>query len=176
MKIGVVSDTHRNAAFLEKVVNRLSSKEHIAALYHLGDDFDDVINYADSRFDIVQVPGVYHPGYRDGSLEAKRVETVLGLRIMLVHSLEKDFSDEDRMHADIVLHGHTHRPEILLEDGFLYFNPGHLKGPMDKNTPPSFGILEVQEKNVEVKTVGLDFEEIDAMSLGRSEGGLYRID
>ncbi len=174
MKIGVVSDTHRNAAFLEKVIGRLR-KEHIAILYHLGDDFQDVVDYADSRFDIVQVPGIYHPGYRDGSLEKKRVETVQGLRIMLVHSLDKDFSDEDRIHADMVLHGHTHRAQISLEDGFLYMNPGHLKGPMDKNTPPSFGFLEIQEKSVEAKIYNLDFEEVESMSLGRSEGGLYRV-
>ena len=42
MKIGVVSDTHRNMSFLEKVVEWMSQRQKISVFYHLGDDYNDV--------------------------------------------------------------------------------------------------------------------------------------
>jgi len=98
-------------------------------LYHLGDDYDDVKALADKYIDIVQVPGLYDQRYTDGSLPKKIMENVLGIRILLVHSMEKDVTPDDRMTADIILHGHSHHCSITLEDGLLCMNPGHLKGP-----------------------------------------------
>ncbi|MBD3343708.1 MAG: YfcE family phosphodiesterase [Chitinivibrionales bacterium] len=174
MKIGVVSDTHRNKEYLRKVADWLQQKQHISTLYHLGDDYEDVIELGDEYFDVVQVPGIYNPKYRDGTLEPKKIETVQGLSIMLVHSFEKDVTENDKIRCDIILHGHTHRAEITVNDGLLTMNPGHLKGPLDKKTPPSFGLLEIADKNVNVSIYNLDFDCIDSMELIRSENRLYK--
>src|SRR4030042_5503539 len=90
MRIGIVSDTHRNKGSLEEVVDWLITQQRIVSLYHLGDDYEDVSGLFDRGIDIVQIPGIYHEGYRNGSLKAKQIEHVLGLRILLVHSLEKE--------------------------------------------------------------------------------------
>jgi predicted phosphodiesterase len=92
-----------------------------------------------------------------------------------VHALDKDATPDDIMRSDIILHGHTHRAELRLEDGMLYINPGHLKGPIDKNARPSFAFLDIQDKNVVVKIIGLDFKVIQEMELFRSENRLYKI-
>jgi putative phosphoesterase len=175
MKIGIVSDTHRNKEYLQSVVKWLVEKRHIATLYHLGDDYEDAVGLDDYYIDVVQVPGIYHQGYRDGSLSPKIIETVVGVRICLVHSLEKDFTDQDTYSCDIVLHGHTHKPQLLIQDGILYMNPGHLKGAMDKNTAPSFGFLDIQERTLQAQIYSLDFECINAFELGRSDNGLYKM-
>jgi putative phosphoesterase len=175
MKIGIVGDTHRNKEYLGTAVDWLIKRQKIATLFHLGDDYDDVMELIDSYIEVVQVPGIYDPRYIDKSLPAKMVETVQGLSILLVHALDKDATPDDIMRSDIILHGHTHRAELRLEDGMLYINPGHLKGPIDKNARPSFAFLDIQDKNVVVKIIGLDFKVIQEMELFRSENRLYKI-
>ena len=175
MKIGIVSDTHRNREYLERAVDWLLSNYHIASLFHLGDDYEDVVGLVDQGIDIIQVPGIYHQKYRDGTLQPKQIEHILGLRILLLHSYEKDFADEDKTMADVILYGHTHRPEIKLADGLLLMNPGHLKGDIDKQVKPSFGLLDIQDRVVFAKIFGMDFKEIEGVELMRSESGLYRL-
>ncbi len=175
MKIGIVSDTHRNSAGLATVVDWLIDRQKITGLYHLGDDYDDVRGLESLDITIVQVPGVYHPGYRDGSLPAKIKETLVGLRVLLVHALEKDFTDEDRSTSDIILHGHTHQPGFRVEDGLLFMNPGHLKAKADKTIEPTFGLLDVRDTAVKATILGMDYEVVESLDLTRSENGLYRI-
>jgi uncharacterized protein len=174
MKIGVVSDTHGNGSLLEEAVDWMLRKQKISVLYHLGDDYDDVKHLADRYLEIVQVPGIYDERYKDGSLAAKTFEMVLGLTILVVHSQEKDATEEDRLRSDIVLYGHTHRQELKLADGRFYMNPGHLKGALDKNMPPSFGLLTVLDRTVSAAIYGMNFKPVQAMELIRSESGLYK--
>ncbi len=174
MKIGVVSDTHRNSKLLETAVDFLIEKQRIASLYHLGDDYDDVRVLEDKYLEIVQVPGTYDERYKNGSLPAKVTDTILGLSILLVHSSEKDLTDDDVVKSDIILHGHTHKEELYLEDGKLFMNPGHLKGPLDKNTPPTFGMLTILDREVIATIFDMNMKVVQSMELVRSESGLYK--
>jgi hypothetical protein len=175
MKIGIISDTHGNIELLESAADWLIERQKIAVLYHLGDDYDDVACLADRFVEIVQVPGLYDSRYKDGSLPAKLFEMVQGLTILVTHSYEKDATKEDIRRSDIIVSGHSHREEIRLVDGRLYINPGHLKGPLDKNMPPSFGMLTLLDKSVSVGIYGTNFKIIKAMEVARSESGLYKI-
>lgn len=174
MKIGIVSDTHRNKEFLHQVVNWLVSRQHIEQLYHLGDDYEDVIELADEGIEVVQVPGIYHKQYLNGSLKAKQVKHVVGLRILLVHSLEKDVNENDKAISDVILYGHTHRAALELKDGLMLMNPGHLKSTIDKQEKASFGLMDVQDAIVTAKIINLDFKEINGVKLIRTESGLFR--
>ena len=174
MKIGVISDTHKNMELLNKVVEWMTQRQRIATLYHLGDDFDDVADLADQFSELVQIPGIYDERYRSGALPAKLFETLLGITLLLVHSIDKDATENDISRSDIILHGHTHRHELRLDDGKLFFNPGHLKGPMDKNMPPSFGVLNIHDRGISASIYDLDFKEVQALEMIRSESGLYR--
>lgn len=174
MKIGIVSDTHRNKEYLRNVADFLVNRQKIVALYHLGDDYDDVKELGELFLEIVQVPGIYDERYKSGKLAAKTFETILGLNIMLVHSFEKDVAEDDITKSDIILHGHTHREELRLEDGRLFMNPGHLKGPIDKNMPPTFGMLTIMDREVIATIYSLQFKPIHSLELLRSEGGLYK--
>ncbi len=174
MRIGVVSDTHRNTGLLIEVVGWMMREQRISMLYHLGDDYEDVGALADTFLEVVQVPGIYHPGYADGSIPAKVFETVQGVRVLLLHSMEKDLDEADRDSADIVLYGHTHKASIEVEDGKLFFNPGHLKNEMDKHEQASFGVLDIGEKKVHASIFNLEHDIVDRVELVRSENGLYR--
>jgi putative phosphoesterase len=174
MKIGIVSDTHRNKELLQKAVEWMVSRQKIAALYHLGDDYDDVADLGDLFLELVQVPGVYDERYKNGTLPAKISETVLGVSILLVHSIDKDLTDEDLSKSDIILHGHTHKDELRLEDGKFYMNPGHLKGPMEKNMPATFGLISIADKDVTATIYDMNFKILKSIELVRSESGLYK--
>lgn len=174
MKIGIVSDTHKNRSFLDKVVQWMVQRQKIGTLYHLGDDYDDVIDLCDQFSEVVQVPGIYDERYKNGKLPSKVFENILGLTVFLVHSLDKDATQDDISRSDIILHGHTHKPEMHLDDGKLYINPGHLKGPLEKNTPPSFSVIDIHDREMSVALYDLDFKIMQSMELIRSESGLYR--
>ncbi len=174
MKIGIISDTHKNGDLLDKVTGWLAQRQKITTLYHLGDDYNDVADLGDRFSELVQVPGIYDERYKNGKLPAKVFETILGITVLLVHSLEKDADEDDISRSDIILHGHTHRQELRLDDGKLFFNPGHLKGPLDKNMPPSFGILSIHDRDVGAIIYNLDFKPLHSMEMIRSESGLYR--
>jgi len=174
MKIGIVSDTHKNRDMLEKVTTWLTQRQKVTTLYHLGDDYDDVADLGEEFSELIQIPGIYDPRYKSGELPATQTEVVFGLTILLVHSLDKDATRDDIHHADIILHGHTHKQELRLEDGKLFFNPGHLKGPLDKNMPPTFGILSIQDNDVSAAIYNLDFKVVHSIDMIRSESGLYR--
>jgi len=92
-----------------------------------------------------------------------------------VHALDKDVTKDDIIRSDIILHAHTHKAELRLDDGMLYINPGHLKGPIDKNSPPTFGLLDIQDKEVKVALFNLEFKVIQEKALLRSENGLYKV-
>lgn len=174
MKIGIVSDTHRNREYLCSAIDWMISRQRISSLYHLGDDFDDLGDLSDTFLEVVQVPGIYDERYKNGSLPAKIFETVLGLNILLVHFLEKDAGDDDIQRSDIILYGHTHKEELRLDDGKLFCNPGHMKGPMEKNAPPTFAVLGIEDRNVTVNIYNMQFRPIQSMELLRSESGLYK--
>jgi len=174
MKIGIVSDSHRNRELLHKAVDWMVNRQKISALYHLGDDYDDVNELGDLFVEIAQVPGTYDERYRNGTLPKKLSETVLGVTLLLVHQIDKDLNDDDLMTTDIILHGHTHKEEIRLEDGKLFFNPGHLKGPMEKKSPPTFGILTIGDTEVTATIYNMDFKVVQTADLLRSESGLYK--
>jgi predicted phosphodiesterase len=174
MKIGVVSDTHRNTGLLVDVADWLIANHGIESLYHLGDDYADAQALDDKGIEIVQVPGIYHPGYHNGTIPRKVWKTPLELRILLVHARERDMNDEDAVSADVVLYGHTHACELRLDEGRLYMNPGHLKGEMDKHMPASFGVLEVREDAVVGEIYNLSYGIISRLELLRSESGLYK--
>jgi uncharacterized protein len=174
MKIGIVSDTHRNKELLQNAVNWMVSRQKIAALYHLGDDYDDVADLGDLFLELIQVPGVYDERYKNGTLPAKISETVFGISILLIHSIDKDLTNDDLVKSDIILHGHTHKDELRLEDGKLFMNPGHLKGPLEKNMAPTFGLLTIVDREVNASIYNMDFKIEKSIDLLRSESGLYK--
>ncbi len=96
-----------------------------------------------------------------GSLPALAVMVRDGVRIAAMHyRMEPDGryspiiwkagpDDWDYLYegieADILIHGHDHRPALRRKDGRLYINPGSLGCPHAKDGPARAGILEILE-------------------------------
>ncbi|PPV05999.1 hypothetical protein XBLMG947_2951 [Xanthomonas bromi] len=60
-----------------------------------------------------------------------------GVRIHVLHTLKTLASD---VAADVVISGHSHKPEIQLREGVLYVNPGSA-GPRRFSLPISLAML-----------------------------------
>ena len=55
----------------------------------------------------------------------------------------REFAEEHGI--DIVMYGHTHRPEIEIQDNITILNPGSLSYPRQWNREPSYIIMEIDQ-------------------------------
>lgn len=147
MKIGVISDTH---GYLHpKVFEIFSGVSHIL---HAGDiDCEEVM----IELRVIAPVTAVHGNMDDHQLAArypeKQIVQLKGVRIGLIHGdgfptqkrlphLKNAFGGEK---LQVIVFGHTHRPEIRRREGVLFFNPGAAgKGEFIK--APSVGILRVK--------------------------------
>ncbi len=167
MKIGIVSDTHRNPIFLNQVLTLFEQKERVHRVYHLGDDYIDSDKIRESGYSVISVPGIYCKEYLEKTVSNKVVDTVQGINIILVHA-DKDLSKEDLTLNDIILSGHTHKAIIRYDEGKIFINPGHLKSEKDKNTPPSYAILDIDFNKIEARICDIQGNTIKEMNFRKT--------
>lgn len=174
MRIGIVSDTHRNTQFHEKALDYLVSGKKADRIYHLGDDYRDAELEINRGLDLVRVPGIYCPEYQDRSVPKVAFDNILGVNIVMAHDI-KDITRENILCNDIILYGHFHKYEIKVENSKLYINPGHLKSPKDKNQPPSFGFLDIDYDEISAAVIQADGKVLLTMKLKKGEAGLFKV-
>jgi putative phosphoesterase len=144
--------------------------EDVCLIIHLGDDYEDTEVFGEFDIDsVIRVPGVYDAEYSDRTIPHRSIEDISGWRVMVSHtpvSHSNDFPEDlkpeevcARREIDVLLHGHTHTPDVSVREGILHFNPGHLKPEDKKGHPPSFGVLEFTPERVEAKILGLTGRE-----------------
>lgn len=159
MKILVVSDTHRNFAVLDEVVNNNLDADLII---HLGDgenEARDIHNLHPEK------PMIYVCGNCDyGMHKQKHIVTACGYKIYCCHGHNEDVHSglsqlvaaakgED---CKIALYGHTHLYRTEIVDDVFVMNPGSLDSPRNHNEP-TYGVLiissagEIQMNIVSVK-------------------------
>lgn len=150
MRIGVISDTHRNASCIEQLGDNIKALD---VLIHLGDNVDDIAiikKYYKGR--IINVKGNCD---FSASTPSDRVEDIAGRRIFLTHGhrynvkegLMKLAYKAAETKSDIVLYGHTHIGKIDFEEGVWYINPGSASEPRDG--APSFAIIDINGESIE---------------------------
>lgn len=150
MRIGVISDTHRNASCIEQLEGKIKALD---LLIHLGDNVDDVTiiqKYYSGR--IINVKGNCD---FSTSTPNDRVEDICGKRIFLTHGHKYNVKEgllklrykAIETGADIVLYGHTHMGEVDFEEGIWYINPGSASEPRDG--APSFAIIDMEGDYIE---------------------------
>ncbi len=129
MRIGVFSDSHGDISNARRFFDSLSPLD---CLFHLGDYAADGAKL--SRLFSCPVYAVRgNCDYRsDEPLE--RVVDLGGKRFLLLHSHQYYFTEAllyrcEEVHADMVLYGHTHIPDLSADGPRLLLNPGSLSRP-----------------------------------------------
>lgn len=140
MKIGILSDTHDNLIKLEKAV-RFFNKKRVDFVLHAGDFV--------APFTIFRLKGLNcdwkgvfgnNDGEKKGLSEVSEARiqegplplNLFGHRILLIHDITK--CDIFKYPEEIIIFGHTHKPEIKKEEQKLLINPGECGGWLTKSS------------------------------------------
>ncbi len=148
LRIGVLSDTHRNLPATALAIEKMG---HVEAIVHLGDfcsDADDIAAFTDVP--VYAVDG--NCDYEGPGLD-ERLLRFGGVLMLAVHGHRYEVGQGygrllERAHsmgADVVLYGHTHRPACLWVEDVLFFNPGHLFPGAEEG---SCGVLTIDDGRV----------------------------
>lgn len=118
-RVGLISDTH----------GRLDSRVHEAfagvdAILHAGDVCRDEVLYELQAIvpRLYAVMGNCDRGDDAWGLEPVARVTVADVRFLVVHDVHDLAGVPEEV--DVVVHGHTHRPDVTRVDSVLFVNPG----------------------------------------------------
>ena len=168
----IVSDTH---GYDKNLVNLLKRIGNLDALIHCGDGEGHEGYFTQ----LVDCPLYMVRGNNDffSNLEREIEFEIDGYKILLTHghyygvSMGTDWLAEEARErkADIVMYGHTHRPDFQEEAGLIILNPGSLSLPRQKGRKPTYMVMEIDEKNstytVKHKFVKYDVEKASEKDL-----------
>lgn len=149
MKIIVMSDSHGNAEAVEKAITQNPDAD---VFYHLGDGWRDFAS-------LTTGPGVFRVGIKGNcdfycQLPQKDVRMLEGVRIAAAHG--EDFYGiagavllAAKHQATVVLHGHTHIPNIDFVNGVFIVCPGTLK----YGAVQTYAVLELKDGTVKPELI-----------------------
>lgn len=151
MKIGVISDTH-----LSKPTSELAELTHtvfadVNMILHAGDLTELEVLEAFSDKEVVAVTGNMDSMDVRNQLPSERVLEVGGFRIGLTHGWGHPFGVPKKIadtfgDVDVIVYGHSHRPDNQIRNGILFFNPGAFSGGFPLTRKRSVGILTLDEQ------------------------------
>lgn len=161
MKIAVISDIHDNLVNLEKVLNFCRAKE-IKEIICCGDvASEETLGY------LAKFSGTIHLVFGNMDLDYHRQEVLVekhpniilyqgvgevelaGKKIAFVHepSQIKSYLQHVQTRADIIFHGHTHKPWTQVIDGVQVVNPGNVANIF---YAPTFALYDIQTNQLEL--------------------------
>ena len=165
MNIAVISDTHGNLDGLRRAIREIMDQQTIDVFVHLGDNYEDAQVFDEFGCTYLNVPGVFSDYYSSRSVPNRLIKEFEGWRFLLTHTLTShanDLADDPKPEAlisekqvDIVLFGHTHRPELAVKDSILFVNPGHLKEQDKKGFSATYAILNIDSIGINARIIGL---------------------
>lgn len=127
MRIAVVSDSHGNMLWVEKIRKALDS---VDCVIHLGDYVSD----AKKLEGMLKCPVYYVAGNGDlmSSAPHELLKSIGGVKVLAVHGhryrVDGDLytlaAKAQSVEAKICLYGHTHVPDITCCYGIWFVNPG----------------------------------------------------
>ncbi|MBQ7115281.1 MAG: YfcE family phosphodiesterase [Clostridia bacterium] len=146
MRILVLSDSHKHNFNLFSAITEEPTAE---VVYFLGDgarEFEEAQFIYGKEQAFIGVRGNCD---LSSFLPEKDIRTICNKKIMATHGYLQNvkFGLEDLIleavseKCDIVLFGHTHKPESIYKDGIYYFNPGSLRDGC-------YGVIDITENGI----------------------------
>ena len=150
MKILIVSDSHSRHGNLEWV---LEKEAPFDMFLHLGDVEEDeyFINAAvQCRTHIVAGNNDFYsdlPREKEIMIGKYRVYMTHGHMQYVSMNTRRLKEEGKRRCADIVIYGHTHKPDIDMSEDIIAINPGSISYPRQIGRVPSYIVMEIDGKN-----------------------------
>ena len=141
--IGVISDTH---GLLRAEVHQVFTG--CGLIIHAGDIGTlSVLRELERIAPVVAVRGNVDQGDWAVPLKESELLEIGNNRVYMIHDLGSFSLTVPADTVDIVVYGHSHRPNRVYREGTLYFNPGSA-GPRRFNLPVSVGLLRIEPDGV----------------------------
>lgn len=150
MRALIVSDTH---GYDKNLVNLLKRVGNLDALIHCGDGEGHEGYFTQ----LVDCPLYMVRGNNDffSDLEREMEFEIGGYKILLTHghyygvSMGPGYIMEEGISrgVDIVMYGHTHRPELIRTEAITVLNPGSISYPRQEGRTPTYILMEIDKKN-----------------------------
>jgi uncharacterized protein len=136
--LGLISDTH--GLLRPEAVEALGGSQ---AIIHAGDVGDpSILNRLKDTAPVHAVRGNVDTEPWCQTLAKDVVLELQGTSIYILHNLEQLDTDPKAAGFQIVISGHTHKPQSSWRDGVLYINPGSA-GPRRFSLPISLARLDL---------------------------------
>jgi len=159
MRVGLLADTHDRVPAVRELL-RLMAQGGVSLVMHAG-DYCAPFSLQPVHEANIALLGVF--GHNDGDPQALKASAAQGMatelwesphsfevggaRVLLVHDIGEVSQRSIEEHG-IVIHGHTHRPEMRTRGDTLIVNPGEACGWL--HGAPTAAIVDLETKAVEV--------------------------
>ncbi|MFA6561517.1 MAG: metallophosphoesterase family protein [Verrucomicrobiia bacterium] len=145
MKIGLISDTHGHLD--PRIPALFAGVEHIL---HAGDiGGESLLDTLRAIAPVTAVLGNTDGHLRDHGFRDVERRTLSGKTFLIIHAgRPRDLAEDVRRmifdgdKPDMVVFGHTHQPERLVENGVIFVNPGSASRPR-MHQPATAAIAEI---------------------------------
>ena len=150
MVVGVISDTH--GLLRVEALRALAGCDHIL---HAGDVGNvGILEQLRKIAPVTAIRGNVDVSGACGELPETEAVELGGRLFYLVHALADLDIDVKVAGVDCVVSGHTHRADVVDQDGVLYLNPGSA-GPRRFRLPVSLARVNLAEAGIGVEMVEL---------------------
>jgi len=148
--IGLISDTH--GLLRPSAVQALTGVDHIV---HAGDvGSAEVLDRLWRIAPVTAVRGNVDRGQWADRLPTTAEVELSGIWFHVLHALDDLDLDPHGGRFDVVVYGHSHRPECRSERGVWFVNPGSA-GPRRFRLPVSLALARVGPRGVEIELIPL---------------------
>ena len=156
MLIGVMSDTHDNLPKIKKAVEIFNRKK-VSLVVHAG---DYVSPFSLGLLDNLKCPykGIFgnNDGEKAGLIkkshnrikESPQEWEIDGKKVLVIHDLKSMSHALKKRSFDIIIHGHTHIPEIRRDGTCLRVNPGECCGWVKSKS--SVALIDTEKMAAEI--------------------------
>ncbi len=152
MKIGLISDTHDNLPKIKKAVE-IFNKNRVEFVIHAGDFVApfSLLPFQELNCDWTGVLG-NNDGEKkglitksQGRIKQGQISLILdNKKLIVIHDIE----NYDNEYADIIVFGHTHKPEVKKLGESLLINPGEASGWLSGKA--TIAVVELDSLNVNI--------------------------
>ena len=149
--VGVISDTH--GLLRPEVEKCLAGCDHILHAGDVGDN--DVLERLRRIAPVVAVRGNMDYGSWSNALPVAEMVEIGTIFFYILHDLYHLDLDPAAAGIHVVVSGHTHRPELIQQDGVFFLNPGSA-GHRRHNYPVSMAIVGIEDGQVYPRIVKTD--------------------
>ena len=141
--VGILSDTH--GLLRPEIATVLGGCDHIL---HAGDIGDKQVLTGLQRIaPVTAVRGNMDYGSWSNHLPVSEMVEISGVFFFIVHDLYHLDLDPAAADIQVVVSGHTHRPELITKDGVIYINPGSA-GHRRSNYPISMATIGINDGRI----------------------------